>query len=92
MIHQEDAASVLKIDGNYAVVHIAGRNFPAASIQGDSLKALLGVVHELSENLDSGDIEEARFPLAEIESVISGMLSVYEDASRSCGFELPYAP
>ncbi|MFD9306822.1 DUF6959 family protein [Streptomyces sp. NPDC060048] len=92
MNHQEGTAAVLKIAGNYAVVQVEGRRFPAAAIQGDSLKILQGLLQELSENLDAGDAEEARFPLAEIESVISGMLSVYEDASRSYGFKLPYAP
>lgn len=90
MDRQGETALVLALAGNYAVVQIDGRRFPAAVIQGDSLKILQETVKELSGYLETGDLEEAKFPLAEIESVISGILSVYEDASRECGFELPY--
>ncbi|MEV7729607.1 hypothetical protein AB0P15_33545 [Streptomyces sp. NPDC087917] len=85
-----ETASVLAVAGNYAVVKLPKRNFPAAAIQGDSLKILQGTLQELAENLDAGDLSEARFVAGEVASVISDMLSVYEAASREKGFALPY--
>ncbi|HEX7304062.1 DUF6959 family protein [Lentzea sp.] len=86
-----ETAEVLATTGNFAVVQLPGRNFPAAAIQGDSLSMLRDTVKELSECIAGGDLDEARYPLAEIESVISAMMSTYEDAARVCGFTLPYA-
>lgn len=86
-----EAAEVLAVDGNFAVVQLPGRNFPAAAIQGDSLSVLRDTIKELSECLAEGDLDEAKYPLAEIESVISAMMSTYEDASQERGFKLPYA-
>ncbi|WP_189159592.1 DUF6959 family protein [Lentzea pudingi] len=86
-----EPAEVLAVDGNFAVVQLPGRNFPAAAIQGDSLSVLRDTIKELSECIAEGDLDEAKYPLAEIESVISAMMSTYEDASRVRGFKLPYA-
>ncbi|GLY50302.1 hypothetical protein [Lentzea sp. NBRC 102530] len=91
MDESTDAAEVLAVDGNFAVVQLPGRNFPAAAIQGDSLSVLRDTIKELSGCLAEGDLDEAEHPLAEIESVISAMMSTYEDASRERGFKLPYA-
>nr|WP_163016924.1 hypothetical protein [Streptomyces chartreusis] len=90
MSESQNAAPVLAISGNYAVVHIVGRRYPALAIQGDSLKILQGVIRDLSDSLESGDVGEAKFTLEEIESTVSSMTSLYEEASRRVGFELPY--
>ncbi|MEV1113847.1 hypothetical protein AB0I91_02165 [Actinosynnema sp. NPDC049800] len=66
------------------------RNFPAVAVQGDSLKVLQDTLKELAENLDSGDLDDARFALDEVANIISEMVSTYEDASRDVGFTLPY--
>ncbi|MCX2951181.1 hypothetical protein [Lentzea sp. NEAU-D7] len=52
---------------------------------------LRDAIKELSGCIAEGDLDEARHPLAEIESVVSAMMSTYEDASRARGFKLPYA-
>lgn len=88
MNESTETAQVLAVDGNLSVVHLRDRNFPAAAIQGDSLKSLLDTVRELSECIDGGALEDARYSLAEIESVISAMVSTYEGASRERGFKL----
>ncbi|MFJ9343781.1 DUF6959 family protein [Streptomyces sp. NPDC101733] len=90
MTENERFASVLAVAGNYAVIKLDTRNFPASAIQGDSLKILQGTLKEITENLDAGDVDEARLCLTSVESVIADMLAVYESASREQGFELPY--
>ncbi|MFM9554146.1 MULTISPECIES: DUF6959 family protein [Streptomyces] len=90
MNEQETSATVLAVSGNYAVVGLPNRRYPALAVQGDSLKVLQEAVEELSEHLGSGDLEEAGFSLGEIRSTVASMLSTYESASREAGFDLPY--
>ncbi|MGW1407502.1 DUF6959 family protein [Streptomyces sp. NPDC002403] len=91
MTEREIAAAVLAVSGNYAVVHLEGRRYPALAVQGDSLKILHEIIEELAGNLESGDLGEASFPLGEIQSAVSSMVSAFEAASAENGFELPYA-
>ncbi|MEW2415587.1 hypothetical protein AB0953_17965 [Streptomyces sp. NPDC046866] len=90
MQQRKNESRLLAIDGNYAVVQVGGRNFPAAAIQGDSLKILQETLQELADSLDSGDIEEARFPLREAKETVDELLDLYEKTSRQLGFKLPY--
>ncbi|MET9849047.1 DUF6959 family protein [Streptomyces ossamyceticus] len=90
MNEQEKTATVLAVSGNYAVVRVADRRYPALAVQGDSLKVLAEAVEELAGHLGSGDLEEAGFALAEIRSTVSSMMSTYESASSEAGFDLPY--
>ncbi|MGW6733316.1 DUF6959 family protein [Streptomyces sp. NPDC055013] len=90
MSEQETSATVLAVSGNYAVVRLPHRRYPALAVQGDSLKVLQEAVEELAENLGSGELEEAGFSLGEIRSTVSAMLSTYESASSEAGFDLPY--
>ncbi|MBB4963440.1 DUF6959 family protein [Saccharothrix violaceirubra] len=83
---------LLSVSGNYAVVHLDHRNFPALAIQGDSLKILQEAVEEFAECWDGGDVDDARYALAEVSETIRGMLLVYQEAAREQGFELPYFP
>ena len=90
MNEQEVNGAILAITGNYAVVQVPSRNFPAVAIQGDSLKILQDTLKELSDSMDAGDLDDARSALDEITKTISEMISTYEDASRDVGFTLPY--
>ncbi|MDQ0683470.1 hypothetical protein QFZ66_006115 [Streptomyces sp. B4I13] len=90
MNEQESSATVLAASGNFAVVRLPDRRYPALAVQGDSLKVLQETVEELASYLGSGDLEEAGFSLAEIRSTVSSMLSTYETASNEAGFDLPY--
>ncbi|MCX5417293.1 hypothetical protein [Streptomyces sp. NBC_00059] len=91
MTERDVSAAVLAVAGNYAVVQLEGRRHPALAVQGDSLNILYGVIEELAENLESGDLDEAGFSLREIRSTVSSMVSAYEVASAEIGFDLPYA-
>ncbi|MFF1542440.1 DUF6959 family protein [Streptomyces sp. NPDC058291] len=91
MTESEISATVLAISGNYAVIHLEGRRYPALAVQGDSLKILQEAIEELAGNLRSGDLKEAGLPLGEIKSTVSAMLSAYEVAATETGFDLPYA-
>jgi hypothetical protein len=90
MNEQETLAAVLAVSGNYTVVRLPNRQYPALAVQGDSLKVLQEAVEELVGHLGSRDLEEAAFSLEEIRSTVSSMLSTYESASSEAGFDLPY--
>ncbi|MGW5345541.1 DUF6959 family protein [Streptomyces sp. HUAS TT3] len=92
MQHHENGSRLLAVEGNYAIIQVEGRNFPAAAIQGDSLKILQEALQELANSLDNGDITEARFPLEEVKVAIEELLGLYEETSRRLGFKLPYMP
>ncbi|CAL9660522.1 hypothetical protein SUDANB95_06957 [Actinosynnema sp. ALI-1.44] len=85
-----EPAEVLAIEGNYAVVHVPGRNFPALAIHGDSLSVLEDSVRELTGLLAAGDVGEAWHALEEVSATVRAMLATYEQASRDRGFKLPY--
>jgi len=91
MTERATSAGILAVSGNYAVVHLKGRRHPALAVQGDSLKILQGIIEELTDNLDSGDLDEASFSLGEIQSTVSSMVAAYEVASAETGVDLPYA-
>lgn len=90
MSEQETSAALLAVSGNYAVIQLPNRRYPALAVQGDSLKVLQETIEELAGNLDSEDLEEAGFAFREIQSAVSAMLSVYESALSEAGVELPY--
>lgn len=85
------SAEVLAVSGNYSVVQLEGRRYPAVGLQGDSLKALHEVVEELADNLRSGDLEEATFALREIREAVSSLKSFYEESLAGAGISLPYS-
>ncbi|XVV03903.1 DUF6959 family protein [Actinosynnema sp. CA-248983] len=85
-----EPAEVLAVEGNYAVVHVPGRHFPALAIQGDSLSVLQGTVRELTGLVAAGDIDEAWHALEEIAATVGAMVATYERASQDQGFKLPY--
>jgi hypothetical protein len=86
----EEAAEVLGSAGNYALVQLPSRRYPALSIQGDSLKCLQESVRELAAAIGSGDVEEVSHPLREVVEQITGMVESYEVLSARAGRELPY--
>ncbi|MPY53085.1 DUF6959 family protein [Streptomyces acidicola] len=90
MSESRSSAAVLAVSGNYSVIQLEGRRYPAAALQGDSLKSLHEVVEELSENLRSGDLDDAKFALEEIQTVVSSLKGVYEEALAGAGITLPY--
>ncbi|MPY62784.1 DUF6959 family protein [Streptomyces spongiae] len=90
MSESSNSAAVLAASGNYAVIQLEGRQYPAAALQGDSLKSLHEVVEELSENLRSGDLDDAKFALEEIQTVVASLKSFYEETLTGAGIDLPY--
>ncbi|MGY5051953.1 DUF6959 family protein [Streptomyces sp. 900105755] len=90
MTDQEHPATVLAVQGNFSVVHVQGRRYPALAVQGDSLKVLQEAVEGLAADLASGELEDAKFSLGEIREQLSSMLAVYETALGEAGLGLPY--
>ncbi|KUN42090.1 DUF6959 family protein [Streptomyces longwoodensis] len=90
MTDHTPSATLLAVLGNYSVVQVEGRRYPALAVQGDTLKVLQEAVEGLAAELDAGDVEDAKFSLAEIQEQIASMLSAYEAVSRDAGLGLPY--
>lgn len=86
----ENRANLLATSGNYHLVQIAGRAYPAFAIQGDSLKILHEAVIELSGYASTAG-EDAEFALREISETVGGMVAAFEEMSRSAGKGLPYS-
>ena len=90
MNESQSVATVLGLSGNYAIVQIEGRHYPALAMQGDSLKILQGAVEELAGYIQSRDLAEAAFSVDQIQSTVASMLSLYEETLRRAGLGLPY--
>jgi hypothetical protein len=84
-------ATVLGISGNYAVIQLPERKYPAAALQGDSLFALREAAKEVLSLLDSESLEDAKFSSQEVISILSGMLEFYESTCSSKKLKLPYS-
>lgn len=79
-------AEVLKTNGNYAVVQLPGRAFPAIAIQGDTFHAL---VHDLRKSLDPGNSD--RRPMTEgVLARLELAIKLYKDAQQERGGGLPW--
>jgi len=81
-----DHAKILDVE----VVHLPGRKFPGAVIQGDSLSIWLTHVHAARDAATGGDLNELCEELASLESKIRGCLDHYEKTLAKNGFGLPY--
>ncbi|MFI0988031.1 DUF6959 family protein [Streptomyces exfoliatus] len=90
MSESELPAVVLAQSGNYSVVQVSDRRYPAIAVQGDSLKVLHEAVEELATCLRAGDLEEAEFPLMEIQETITSLKLLYEETLTKAGIQLPY--
>ena len=85
-------ASILKNSGNFAVVQMPDRNYPAMVVPGDSLHILCQDMEELVENLvaELGSENEAVQNAKYILESLQERRSYYEEVLHSCGIELPY--
>jgi len=81
-----DQAKILDV----GVVHMPGRRFPGAVIQGDSLSIWLTHVRAAHDAAARGDLKEAREELASLEEKMKGCLDHYEQTLTKNGFALPY--
>lgn len=84
------SVTFLGVAGNYSLVQIEGRKFPALAIQGDSVKVLHDVVSELTEALAVEDAESAAFAAREIAETVASMVTTFEALSEAAGRPLPY--
>jgi hypothetical protein len=86
----EKEASLLGSAGNYYLVHIEGRKYPALAVQGDSLKVLHETVVELADYISSEGGEDMKFAFRELSGTIESMISAFEQMSFHAGKDLPY--
>lgn len=89
---QEQRADVLARDGNWAVVHLPGRRFPAVAVQGDTLSALRDETAEALEHLAADDVAEATWVLNALADRLGELLGFYEKVLGDHGLRVPYAP
>ncbi len=82
--------ALLGVSGNYAVVLLEGRQYPAAALQGDSLKILYDCAVELQASLNSDTPEDVRFSAREISEKLEDMIRYYEEVCDQQNTGLPY--
>jgi hypothetical protein len=75
---------------NATVIRLPGRRFPGIVVQGDSLAILTSTTKALVTALSDGQLAKAREDATELDELLSGLKSAYEDALHQAGLELPY--
>ena len=90
MTTPDNTAEVLAISGNYGLLQLPQRGFPALSIQGDSLKCLQDSVQELAAAIASGNSEDVSYPLRDVLDQVTAMVISFEEMSALVGRQLPY--
>lgn len=81
---------LLEPPGNWAVVHFAGRDYPALAVQGDTFSALRDSALHAQERLESDDVEGCAEELEDLVSTLRDALAHYERVLRDRGFRVPY--
>jgi hypothetical protein len=89
-VEHEDAL-VLSRSGNWAVVHLSGRQFPGFHVQGDTFAALRATLVEAARSLrrDPAD-PEALDGLGSAISEMDAMVGFYERVLADQGLQRPY--
>lgn len=76
---------------NYSVMRHPGRNFPGALIQGDSLMILCHTADSVRQELDKGNLEEARAELETLREQLWGRLQHYQAVMKQHELQLPFS-
>jgi hypothetical protein len=80
----------IKYIGNAIVAKSADRNYPGILIQGDSLRILLTDLSELSDEISSENLEDAKDIADSLQEKLKDILRLYEQALDENGISLPY--
>ena len=70
---------------NLSVIRHPGRKYPGSLIQGDSLSNLCWLADNVRQNLDGGDLEEARGALEELRAQLWGRYAHYKRVCHEHG-------
>ena len=77
---------VLSSDSNSWVIKTPGRKYPAVVVQGDSLYHLKYLAQKIQELLNGADKEELRDYVEELNDLLAGRVTHYDDVLRESGF------
>jgi NAD(P)-dependent dehydrogenase (short-subunit alcohol dehydrogenase family) len=84
-------ARIFAHDGNLAVIHLPGREFPAIAVQGDTFHTLVAQAEEILAALAAAD---ARGDIVDgVDDLVTRLRAVrafYEDVLRDAGIARPY--
>lgn len=84
------AVVLLAPPGNWSVVHVSGRRFPALAVQGDTFSALRDSAMHAQERLASHDVAGCARELEDLVATLREALADYEQVLRSSGISVPY--
>jgi len=88
----QTTAPILDTSGNFAVIQMPGRRFPAVAIPGDSLHTLCDDLSELVQGLANAlgpEHEQVECAQAILQS-LEGRRDYYESVLKRAGIALPY--
>jgi hypothetical protein len=87
----QDAAKILLVGSNGAVVHLPGRQFPGIVIQGDTLATITRSLMDVREQVARiAGQDEAVGELDIVLEQLYARVALYETALEHHGFSLPY--
>ena len=73
-----DTAKLLSPPVNFAVVQLPDRQYPGVIVQGDTLCGFVGQLGRMKSLLETGDLEELGYEIAEMKDQLSGALAYYQ--------------
>lgn len=73
-----------------ALILRSTRRQPALLVQGDTLSIAAQAAEDLVKELESGNLEDARYSGREVAETLRAWLMSYERMMLACGQELPY--
>jgi hypothetical protein len=82
---------LLDLAGNFAIVHLPGRRYPALTLQGDTLNSLLQSAADAQKALESGGVSKAAFELEKLVDRLEELRTYYAAVLVANGHEeLPW--
>ena len=87
---RKEEVEIYSDQSNYAIMRHPGRSFPGALIQGDSLEILCTLADSVRQELDRGDLEEAKAELEALRESLWDRLQHYAAVMTEHELQLPF--
>lgn len=84
------SACLLEVSGNYSLVQLDERSFPAVAIQMDSFRNLFVSAARIKQLLDDGNFDELKDELEFLSDDLGAAVRFAEEACSLHGVSLPY--
>lgn len=84
------SSCLLEVSGNYSLVQLNERRFPAIAIQMDSFRNLLDSTTRMKRLLDAGEFDELKDEIEYLSDDLDAAVRFAEAACSLHGVSLPY--